>query len=125
GFLSMATSLYAHSPARQRDESDVCVVGLGYIGLPTASLLATHGLTVHGVDVSDRVVESVNAARVHFVEPDLDGVVRAAVHSGNLQADGTPTPADVFIVAGPTPVRAGHAPDLSYVDAATEAIAPV
>lgn len=121
----MATSLYAHSPARQRDESDVCVVGLGYIGLPTASLLATHGLTVHGVDVSDRVVESVNAARVHFVEPDLDGVVRAAVHSGNLQADRTPTPADVFIVAVPTPVRAGHAPDLSYVDAATEAIAPV
>ncbi|MCK9485137.1 MAG: UDP-N-acetyl-D-mannosamine dehydrogenase [Dehalococcoidia bacterium] len=121
----MATSLSVLSPARQREEADVCVLGLGYIGLPTASLLATHGLAVHGVDVSERVVESVNAARVHFVEPDLDGMVRAAVHSGNLQAGSRPVPADVFIIAVPTPVRAGHAPDLSYVDAAAEALVPV
>lgn len=121
----MATSLYARSRVREREEADVCVIGLGYIGLPTASLLATHGLAVHGVDVSERVVESVNAAQVHFVEPDLDGVVRAAVHSGNLEASTKPAPADVFIIAVPTPVEAGHAPDLSYVDAAAQAIIPV
>ncbi len=121
----MATSLFAPDRVREREAADVCVVGLGYIGLPTASLLATNGLAVHGVDVSERVVASVNSARVHFVEPDLDGVVRAAVHSGNLEASQAPVPADVFIIAVPTPIRAGHAPDLSYVDAATEAIAPV
>jgi UDP-N-acetyl-D-mannosaminuronic acid dehydrogenase len=104
----------------------ICVLGLGYIGLPTASLLATKGFTVHGVDVSAQVVETINRGAIHIVEPDLDVLVRAAVRSGNLQAALEPAPADVFIIAVPTPfIGEGHEPDLSYVDAATEALAPV
>ena len=100
---------------------NVCVVGLGYIGLPTASLLATKGHRVRGVDVSPTIVETINQGRVHLVEPDLDVLVRSAVGSGNLTASLTPSESDVFILAVPTPFSDGHAPDLSYVDAATEA----
>jgi len=103
---------------------NVCVVGLGYIGLPTASLLATKGHRVRGVDVSPAIVETINQGKVHLVEPDLDVMVRSAVGSGNLTASLEPSEADVFIVAVPTPFGEGHSPDLSYVDAATEAIAP-
>ena len=102
----------------------VCVVGLGYIGLPTASLLATKGHRVFGVDVKASVVETINAGRIHIVEPDLDALVRTAVESGRLTASLQPSPAEVFIVAVPTPFTAGHQPDVSYVRAATEAIAP-
>lgn len=102
----------------------ICVLGLGYIGLPTASLLATKGFTVHGVDVTQRVVDTINAGSIHIVEPDLDVLVRAAVSSGNLAASLEPAPADVFIIAVPTPFKGDHEPDLSYVDAATDALAP-
>lgn len=102
----------------------VCVVGLGYIGLPTASLLATKGLQVHGVDVSPAVVETINQGRMHIHEPGLDVLVRAAVHSGQLKASETPVPSDVFILAVPTPVREDKSADLSYVEGATAMVAP-
>ncbi len=104
--------------------NNICVVGLGYIGLPTASLLATKGFQVHGVDVNPKAVETINAGKIHITEPDLDILVRAAVQSGNLKAFLEPGPADVFILAVPTPFKGDHEPDLSYVEEATKAIAP-
>ncbi len=108
---------------------DLCVLGLGYIGLPTASIFATRGKKVLGVDVVPRVVDTINRGEIHIEEPDLDVLVRAAVHSGNLRAALTPEPAQTFVVAVPTPFRATatnpKAPDLAYVEAATRSIAPV
>lgn len=104
---------------------EVCVLGLGYIGLPTASLLATRGHSVLGVDVQPSVVEIINNGDIHIVEPELDVLVRSAVHSGNLKASLVPQEAQVFIIAVPTPFREGHQPDLSYVESATRAMAPV
>ncbi len=103
---------------------NVCVVGLGYIGLPTASLLATKGFKVHGVDVNPKAVETINRGEIHIYEPDLDILVRAAVQSGQLKAALEPASAEVFILAVPTPFMEGKVPDLSYVEAATKAIAP-
>lgn len=102
----------------------ICVVGLGYIGLPTASLLGTKGYSVHGVDSSSRVVDTIRQGKIHIVEPDLDILVKSAVQAGNLTAGLEPVEADIFILAVPTPFRDGHEPDLSYVEAATEKIAP-
>ena len=102
----------------------VCVLGLGYIGLPTASLLASKGFTVHGVDVSAGVVDTINAGRIHIREPELDILVKAAVQSGRLKAGTTPEAAEVFIIAVPTPFTNGHKPDLSFVEAASRSIAP-
>lgn len=108
---------------------DICVLGLGYIGLPTASIFATKGKTVLGVDVVERVVATINAGRIHIEEPDLDILVKAAVQSGNLRAATKPAIADVYIIAVPTPFQATatnpRAPDLAYVESATRAIAPV
>ncbi len=107
---------------------DVCVIGLGYIGLPTASIFATRGLKVFGVDVRPDVVEIINRGGMHFHEPDLDVLVRAAVGSGNLRAGTAPRPATVFIIAVPTPFTVGSKgekiPDLSYVEQAARAVAP-
>jgi len=105
-------------------QQTVCVVGLGYIGLPTASFLATKGCKVIGVDVSSRVVETINRAEVHIQEPELDVLVRSAVHSGNLRAQTEPSTADVFFITVPTPVKDDRQPDLSYVRSASRAIAP-
>ena len=109
----------------------VCVMGLGYIGLPTASLLATKGFTVTGIDVSQKVVDTINKGEIHIVEPDLDILVKSAVHSGNLSASLEPVEADVFIIAVPTPFKdggpdhiSGKKPDLSYIEAATKKIYP-
>ncbi len=101
----------------------VCVVGLGYVGLPTASLLASKGFKVWGVDVNPKVVETINCGEIHIYEPDLDVLVRSAVNSGNLTASLKPAAADVFILAVPTPFKDGHVPDISYIEAATQAIA--
>jgi UDP-N-acetyl-D-mannosaminuronic acid dehydrogenase len=101
----------------------VSVIGLGYIGLPTASLLATKGFKVQGCDVNLHVVDTINRGDIHIVEQDLDILVRSAVHSGQLQASLTPAPADVFIIAVPTPFKANHVPDLAYVESAVRAIA--
>jgi UDP-N-acetyl-D-mannosaminuronic acid dehydrogenase len=102
---------------------EVCVVGLGYIGLPTASLLATRGFKVRGVDVADYVVQTINSGSVHIVEPDLDVLVRAAVQSGNLIAQKEPANSDVFIIAVPTPFKENHVPDLTYLVNAVTSIA--
>ena len=108
---------------------DICVLGLGYIGLPTASIFATKGKKVLGVDVVPHVVETINRGEIHIQEPELDVLVRAAVQSGNLRAAGAPMPAAVYIIAVPTPFMATpdnpRAPDLTYVEAATRSIAPV
>ena len=102
----------------------VAVLGLGYIGLPTAAILATHGHRVTGVDVSARHVEAVSQGRVPFVEPDLESQVAEAVSTGHLTAQRHATPADVFIIAVPTPFAEGYAADLSYVDAAVDGVIP-
>lgn len=103
--------------------SKICVIGLGYIGLPTASLLATKGFDVLGVDVQEEVVNKINAGLVHIVEPGLDILVKSAVHSSKLKASLQPEKSDVFILAVPTPFDHQHQPDLSYVKAASIAIA--
>lgn len=107
--------------------SEVCVVGLGYIGLPTAAMFASSGVKVHGVDVNQSVVDTVNQGKVHIEEDELPELVKRCVAEGNLRAYVKPQPADVFIVAVPTPVGHDdcHAPDVSYVQAAGRAIAPV
>lgn len=102
----------------------ICVIGLGYIGLPTASLLGTKGFKVHGVDVSKHVVDTINIGKIHIVEPDLDIMVKSAVNSGNLKAGLEPVAADIFIIAVPTPFKGDHEPDLSYIESATNMISP-
>lgn len=102
----------------------VCVVGLGYIGLPTAALLASKGCKVHGVDVIKNVVDTINQGKIHIVEPELDKFVKEAVESGNLKADTKPDFADVFIIAVPTPFHKGFIPNIDYVINAAESIAP-
>ena len=106
-----------------------CVVGLGYIGLPTSAVLAKAGHRVIGVDVNAQVVATVNAGRIHIVEPDLDLEVAESVASGFLSAQLTPVPADVFMITVPTPFRSGAdgipQPNIDYVLAAARAIAPV
>ncbi len=103
----------------------ICVLGLGYVGLPTAAVFASRGLKVIGVDTNRHAVEMINQGKVHIVEPDLDILVNGAVNTGKLKATGTPQPADAFIIAVPTPFRDGHEPDLAYVEAATRSLAPV
>ena len=106
----------------------IIVMGLGYIGLPTASMLATKGHKVLGVDVSEHAVNTINSGRIHIIEPDLDILVRSAVNSGNLKASLSPEEGDTFIIAVPTPFMEvdgnPKAPDLTYVEAATRAIVP-
>lgn len=106
-------------------DTRICVVGLGYIGLPTAAVLASRGYTVHGVEVDAKAAEIINSGRAHIVEPDLDILVRAAVETHKLEAHASPATSDIFMLCVPTPVTAGHAPDLSYVRSATASICPV
>ncbi|WP_415407778.1 UDP-N-acetyl-D-mannosamine dehydrogenase [Sulfurovum sp. CS9] len=101
----------------------VCVMGLGYIGLPTAALLANRKYHVHGVDVVQSTVDTINEGKIHIVEPDLDTFVRSAVNSGNLIADTQPKESDIFIIAVPTPFHEGYVPNIDYVVSATESIA--
>ena len=86
----------------------ICVIGLGYIGLPTASLLGTKGYSVLGVDISEDVVTTINRGEIHIIEPDLDLLVKSAVNSGNLRAATCPENADIFIIAVPTPFKNSH-----------------
>jgi len=101
------------------------VVGLGYIGLPTAALFASRGVAVAGFDVAAEIVDTVNRGGVHIVEPGLDIAVRAAVTSGLLKASTRAEPCDAFIIAVPTPFREGNVPDVSFIEAAADALAPV
>lgn len=107
------------------DTYDVCVVGLGYIGLPTAAVVARSGARVIGIDVSQHVVDTVARGDIHIEEADLDTLVRDVVLLGRLTTATVPAPADIFVIAVPTPFGPGHVPDLSYVLNATRAIAPV
>ena len=103
----------------------VAMVGLGYIGLPTAALMASRGLKVIGVDVNPKVVETINKGEIHIVEPDLAGLVKKVVEEKNLQATTEMPEADVFVVAVPTPTHGDeHVPDLQYVESAIRHIAP-
>jgi UDP-N-acetyl-D-mannosaminuronic acid dehydrogenase len=111
------------SPAVEGSQT-VAVIGLGYIGLPTAAILASNGVRVIGVDVSDRHVDAVNRGQVPFVEPDLATHVAGAVSTGLLRAQKETPKASTYIVAVPTPFKEGHEADLSYIDAATDAIIP-
>ncbi len=102
----------------------ISIVGLGYIGLPTAAVLASVGHEVVGIEISQAIVDVVNRGEIHIVEPDLDGLVQAAVHSGRLRAVMAAEPADAFIIAVPTPFMNDHQPDLRHVEQAARAIAP-
>lgn len=101
----------------------VCVLGLGYIGLPTSAALAARGFTIHGVEVNSEVVDTINAGETHIVEPELDLLVRAAVESGRLRAHQEPASADVFMICVPTPLTQEKTADLSYVWDAASSIA--
>ena len=102
----------------------ICVIGLGYIGLPTAALLANRGYDVHGVDVVQSTIDTINQGKIHIVEPELDTFVRSAVNSGKLKASLLPTIADIFIIAVPTPFHDGFVPNIDYIVSATKAISP-
>jgi len=100
----------------------ICVIGLGYIGLPTAALLANKGYDIHGVDVVQSTVDTINRGEIHIVEPELDTFVQAAVKSEKLKATLVPVEADVFIIAVPTPFHDGFVPNIDYVISATRSI---
>jgi UDP-N-acetyl-D-mannosaminuronic acid dehydrogenase len=110
---------------KSESKPDVAVIGLGYIGLPTAAIIARSGCKVLGIDVSERVVETINRGEIHIEEVDLDGLVQGVVARGTLSAATEVAPADVFVIAVPTPFDQNHAPDISYVLAAARSIAPV
>lgn len=107
----------------------ICIVGLGYIGLPTAAVFASRKVNVIGVDVNQRVVETINRGQIHIVEPDLDMIVHAAVIEGYLRATSRPEPAEAFLIAVPTPFKEGSSgsyhPDMGYIESASKSIASV
>jgi UDP-N-acetyl-D-mannosaminuronic acid dehydrogenase len=107
----------------------ISIVGLGYIGLPTAAVFASRKIRVIGVDLNQHAVDTINRGQIHIVEPDLDMVVQAAVKEGYLHATTTPRPAQAFLIAVPTPFKDGltgpHHPDLDYIESAAKSIAPV
>ena len=104
---------------------DVCVMGLGYIGLPTAAVIARSGCPVLGIDVNQSVVDTINRGEIHIEEVDLDGLVQGVVARKMLRASTEVEASDVFVIAVPTPFDANHAPDISYVLAAATNIAKV
>ena len=103
----------------------ISVIGLGYIGLPTAAAFASRKKQVVGVDVNQHAVDTINQGKIHIVEPELDIVVKKAVEEGHLKAFTKPQPADPYLIAVPTPFKGEHEPDLAYVRAAAESVAPV
>lgn len=105
---------------------NICVFGLGYIGLPTAAMFAHHGANVIGVDVNSHAVETINQGKIHIVEPGLEAIVKQAVDNGNLKASLKPIHADAYLIAVPTPFKGdNHEPDLSYIQAVSKALAPL
>ena len=104
---------------------EVVTIGLGYIGLPTSALIASHGTNVLGVDLNQSVVDTINEGKIHIVEPDLDKIVSAAVSKGNLKASTKAIPAEVYLIVVPTPFKGNHEPDISFVEAATKGIIPL
>ena len=104
---------------------EVVTIGLGYIGLPTSALIASHGTNVLGVDINQSVVDTINEGKIHIVEPDLDKIVSSAVSKGNLKASTKAIPAEVYLIVVPTPFKGNHEPDISFVEAATKGIIPL
>jgi len=104
---------------------EVVTIGLGYIGLPTSALIASHGTNVLGVDINQKVVDTINQGKIHIVEPALDAIVSKAVSQGFFKASTTPTSANVFLIVVPTPFKGNHEPDISFVEAATKVIIPL
>jgi len=104
---------------------EVVTIGLGYIGLPTSALIASHGTNVLGVDINQSVVETINQGNIHIVEPDLDEIVSKAVSNGFFKASTKPTSAEVYLIVVPTPFKGNHEPDISFVEAATKGIIPL
>ena len=103
----------------------VVTIGLGYIGLPTSALIASKSISVHGVDINEDVVETINQGKIHIVEPDLDTVVQLAVEQGFLKASTIPVEGSVYLIVVPTPFKGNHEPDISYVEAATRSVLPL
>ena len=115
-----------------KNKRKICIMGLGYIGLPTAALLANRGYQIHGVDINQHTIDTINRGRIHIVEPELDTFVRSAVQSGSLMADIDPVESEIFMIAVPTPFHADKLnkitnspiPNVDYIVDATKKIAP-
>ena len=103
----------------------VVTIGLGYIGLPTSALIANNNISVHGVDINEKIVANINAGKIHIVEPSLDIAVAKAVAEGFLKADTKPVAAETYLIVVPTPFKAKNEPDISFVLAATKSILPI
>ena len=101
-----------------------CIIGLGYIGLPTAIVAADNGIAVIGVDINPHVVETVNKGQIHIVEPGLEEFCRRVIGKGSLKAQTVPEESDVYLIVVPTPFTGNHEPDISYVEAATRSVLP-
>ena len=104
---------------------EVVTIGLGYIGLPTSALIASHGTNVLGVDINQSVVDTINQGKIHIVEPDLDQIVSKAVSKGFFKASTKASSANVYLIVVPTPFKGNHEPDISFVEAATKGIIPL
>jgi len=104
---------------------EVVTIGLGYIGLPTSALIASHGTNVLGVDINQSVVDTINQGKIHIIEPDLDAIVSKVVSQGFFKASTKPSSADVYLVVVPTPFKGNHEPDISFIEAATKGIIPL
>ena len=102
----------------------ICIVGLGYIGLPTAAVLGSRGYNIHGVEINPETIEAINSGKAHIVEPDLDILVRAAVTTGKLKAHTKPNEADIFIISVPTPLNKDKKPQLNHIKSGTKSICP-
>ena len=106
------------------NKTKVVTIGLGYIGLPTSALIAQNGIQVHGVDINQDVVNTINDGKIHIVEPSLDIAVEEAVRKGFLRAAIKPVAADTYLIVVPTPFKGNHEPDISFVEAATINVIP-
>ena len=104
---------------------EVVTIGLGYIGLPTSALIASHGTNVLGVDINQKVVDTINEGKIHIIEPDLDQIVSKAVSNGFFRASTKPISANVYLVVVPTPFKGNHEPDISFVETATKGVIPL
>ena len=104
---------------------EVVTIGLGYIGLPTSALIASHGTNVLGVDINQSVVDTINQGKIHIIEPDLDAIVSKAVSNGFFKASIKPSSAEVYLIVVPTPFKGNNEPDISFVEAATKGIIPL
>lgn len=105
-------------------DKKICVIGLGYIGLPTAAILASKKINVLGVDIRADIVEIINQGKIHITEPNLEDLVSNAVSEGYLSVSESVEPSDVFFITVPTPIKEDHSPDLSYIESATKSIIP-